>query len=160
MRYPIPGKGFLSPRVACQVIGTEVVRGLYPDTWVDMFKRTASAVLSGHYMYSRSRGLYPAGMFGGWWVTKPQGVICSDVRFKNEVKGLHAVGGKIIRLVRAGKDGSVGIKGHASEEEQKTILDSELDAVLQVPEGIPKYHDAIEQLMAKLPMRQRLQLIP
>jgi RNase P/RNase MRP subunit p29 len=158
MRYPIPNKGFLTPRVACQVIGTEVVRNLYPDTWVDVFKKMADQVMTGKYHYSRTRGLVPL----PWhvWSKKPQGVICSDARFKNEVKGLHEVGGKVIRLVRAGKDGSVGIKGHASEEEQKTIPDQDLDAVLQVPEGIELYHEAIKQLMAKLPMRQRLQLIP
>lgn len=160
MRYPMPGKGFLSPRVACQVIGTEVVRNLYPDTWVDMFKRTASLVMDGSHFYTRTGGLQPNRRILRYFTKKPQGVICSDVRFKNEVKGLHDVGGKVIRLVRTGKDGSVGIKGHASEEEQKSIPDQDLDAVLQVPEGIKHYHTSIEQLMARLPMRQRLQLIP
>ena len=159
MRYPMPPKGFLSPRVACQIIGTEVVRNLYPDTWVDVFKRSSSAVLAGTHFYTRAGGLQPNKGLRRYFYKKPQGVICSDIRFKNEVKGLHEVGGKVIRLVRAGKDGSVGIKGHASEEEQKTIPDQDLDAVLQVPEGIALYHDAIRQLMAKLPMRQRLQLI-
>lgn len=157
LRYPIPNKGFLTPRVACQIIGTEVARNLYPDTWVDYFKRCAGAVLAGTHTYTRTEGLKKVGM----WRTKrkPHGVICSDARFKNEVKALHAIDGKVIRLVRAGKDGSVGIKGHQSEEGQKSIPDSDLDAVLQVPEGIGAYHDAIDQLMAKLPMKQRLQLL-
>lgn len=159
LRYPIPNKGFLTPRVACQIIGTEVARNLYPDTWVGMFKRAASAVLAGTHTYTRTEGLRPLTSYMRWFKKKPQGVICSDTRFKNEVKGLHDIDGKVIRLLRVGKDGSVGIKGHASEEEQKTILDSELDAVLQVPEGIGAYHDAIEQLMVKLPMKQRLELL-
>lgn len=159
MRYPMPGKGFLTPRVACQIIGTEVVRNLYPDTWVDVFKKTAQAVMSGSHFYTRTGGLQPNRRLRRFFTKSPQGVICSDCRFKNEVKGLHDVGGKVVRLIRSGKDGSVGVKGHASEEEQKTILDSELDGVIQVPEGINLYHQAIEQLMAKLPMKRRLRLV-
>lgn len=159
MRYPIPGKGFLTPRVACQVIGTEMARTLYPDTWVNYFKRCAVAVLAGTHTYTRTEGSVKVTPYTRWFSKKPQGVICSDARFKNEVKALHSIDGKVIRLVRSGKDGSVGIKGHQSEEEQKSIPDSDLDAVLQVPEGIQAYHEAIDSLMAKLPMKQRLQLL-
>jgi RNase P/RNase MRP subunit p29 len=159
LRYPMPGKGFLTPRVACQIIGTEVVRNLYPDTWVDMFKRTATAVMAGGFFYSRTEGLQPDKRLTRFLRRSPQGIICSDIRFKNEVKGFHEVGGKVVRLIRAGKDGSVGVKGHASEEEQKTIPDQDLDGVLNVPEGIPQFHGAIEQLMAKLPMKRRLRLV-
>lgn len=159
MRYPMPGKGFLTPRVACQAIGTEVVRNLYPDTWVEVFKRTSRLVLDGSHYYTRTEGLKPNRRLRRFFTKKPQGVICSDVRFKNEVKGFREIDGKVIRLIRAGKDGSVGIKGHASEEEQKSILDSEVDGVLNVPEGIGLYHEAIEQIMAKLPMRKRLRLV-
>jgi len=159
LRFPIPGKGFLTPRVALQFIGTEVGRNVYADTWVDVFKRYATAVMAGTHFYTRTGGLQPNRRFRRFFTKKPQGVVCPDLRFKNEVKAISDIGGRSIRLVRAGKDGLVGIKGHASEEEQKTISDSELDGVIQVPEGIQAYHKAIEQLMAKLPMKKRLQLV-
>lgn len=157
MRYPIPGKGFMTPRIACQIIGTEVVRNLYPDTWVDVFKKTSQAVLNGTHVYTRTRGLMPFTRLNRLFGRAPPGVICSDLRFKNEVKGLHAIDGMVVRLVRSGMDGDVGVKGHASEEEQKTIHDSELDGVLHVPEGIPTYHKAIVQLMNTLPSKKRVQ---
>ena len=159
LRYPIPGKGFLTPRVACQVIGTEVVRNLYPDTWVDVFKRTAAAITAGTHSYTKTAGLRSLWGPKKLFRRKPQGVVCSDVRFKNEVKGIHDVDGKVVRLLRAGKTGNVGILGHSSEEEQKTINDADLDGIIVVPEGIRAYYQAIEQLMAKLPMRRRLHLI-
>jgi len=159
LRFPIPGKGFLTPRVALQFIGTEVGRNVYADTWVDIFKRYATAVMAGTHFYTRTEGLQPNRRFRRFFAKKPQGIVCPDLRFKNEVKGIHDVGGLVVRLTRFGKDGLVGIKGHASEEEQKTISDLDLDGVIQVPEGIPAYHKAIEQLMTKLPMKRRLQLV-
>lgn len=159
LRYPIPGKGFLTPRLALQFIGTEVGRNVYADTWIDIFKRYANAVMAGTHYYSRTKGLLPDKRIFRVFAKKPQGIVCPDVRFKNEVKGIHDLGGVIVRLTRAGKDGLVGLKGHLSEEEQKTISDGELDGTIQVPEGISAYHKAIEQLMAKLPMRRRLQLV-
>lgn len=160
LRYALPnGGGFLTPRVACQIIGTEVVRSLYPDTWVDVFKRSADAVLAGTHFYTRAGGLQPNRRILRYFTKKPQGVVCSDVRFKNEVKGLHAAGGLVVRLRRDGKDGNVGIKGHASEEEQKSISDNELDGVLQVPEGIPNFHQAISRLMERLPTKRRAKFV-
>lgn len=159
LRYPIPGKGFLTPRVALQFIGTEVGRNVYADTWVDMFERLADAVLAGTHFYTRTKGLQPNRRLFRYFTKKPQGVVCPDIRFKNEVKKFKDMDGKVVRLYRGGKDGSVGVKGHLSEEEQKTISDSELDGIIHVPEGIQAYHREIEQLMARLPMKSRLKLV-
>lgn len=159
MRYPIEGKGFMSPRVACQVIGTEVGRNLYTNTWVDYFKDIAQDVLENKYNYSKTKGRVPKGGFIFRGGQPPKGVICSDIRFKNEVKAVQGMGGKVIRLKRSGKDGSVGIAGHASEAEQKTIPDNELDAVIDVQEGLENFYRQIDSLLERLPMQQRLKVV-
>jgi hypothetical protein len=156
LRYPIEGKGFLTPRVACQVIGTEVVRSAYPNTWVDKFCRTAKQVMEEGLSYSRVVGVYTS-LMPSFLIKHPYGVACPDVRFKNEVKGIHAIGGLVIRLRRAGKEGAVGIAGHASEEEQKGIPDSDLDGVLDVQEGLSNYHQQIGRFMERLPKKKPLQ---
>lgn len=62
-----------SPRYAMQTIGTGWGRDtMAPDFWVNAWKNTL-----------------PAG-----------NVVCDDVRFPNEVEMIHAMGGKVIRIVR------------------------------------------------------------
>jgi hypothetical protein len=160
LRYPIPGKGFMTPRVACQIIGTEVIRNLYPDTWVDLFSRHAHAVLSGSYSYSRTKGLRPTSSLRRLVGSQPHGVVCPDVRFKNEVSGLHKMAAKVVRLKRNGRNGHVGIVGHSSEEEQKTITDMELDGILQVREGLDYYRQDIDKFMKRYNGNNILRLAP
>ena len=74
-------KGHLLPcgktiRYLLQQVGTEMFRGLWPDVWINAWKR--------QIMESR-RGF----------------VICPDVRFPNELKAIHDLGGMVIRLTRA-----------------------------------------------------------
>lgn len=150
LRYAIPGKGHLSPRVALQMLGTEWGRACYPNTWVDYALRVADKVLVEGYRYSQKDGLEEVS-FPWWFANKPSGVVIPDVRFKNELDCIHAKGGTVIRLRRKGADGDVGLKGHASEEEQKSIKDHEVDFVLQVPEGFNNYYAEIDLLMQKVP---------
>ena len=151
MRYPVEGKGFLSPRTALQFLGTEVGRGIWEDTWAACTLRAAKKVLAGESSYDKVKGLQPNSF--PWLTSKPSGVVISDVRFPNEVKCIHGVGGVVIRLKRAGKDGTIvgGIQGHASESLMKGIPDSDLDGVIDVPEGIDNFHKAILATMMKIP---------
>lgn len=150
LRYAIPGKGHLSPRVALQMLGTEWGRACYPNTWVDYALRMADRVLHEDCVYTQKDGLQQAG-FRRLLMKRPTGIVIPDVRFKNELERIHSKGGTVIRLRRNGADGDVGIKGHASEEEQKSIKDHEVDFVLQVPEGFNNYYAEIDLLMQKIP---------
>jgi hypothetical protein len=115
---------YLTPRLALQTLGTEWGRFCYPNTWVDHAIRVHEKLQSGGYAYDQKRGLYSVSTLEKvqdrmmWPKTN---VVISDVRFKNEVDGIRKAGGQIWRIHRPSADGSVGIKGHASEEEQKSI---------------------------------------
>lgn len=148
LRYPIPGKGHLSPRVALQVFGTEGGRACYPNTWIDLTLRNCKLVLEDGFDYNQKDGVTQSAF---WKRNRYVGVAIPDVRFKNEVDAIHASGGYVVRLKRTGVEGNVGVKGHASEEEQKSIMDHEVDFVLQVPEGFNNFYAEIDALMEKVP---------
>lgn len=139
---------YLSPRIALQTLGTEFGRFCYENTWIESTLRDAQKVLSGDWTYTQSGGVYypqnkPSAL--------PTGVVIPDVRFRNEMEAIQKAGGKVVRLVRGGiQAGSVGIKGHASEMEQGSIPDSDLDAVIMVPEGIPAFQAQIDAVLPRL----------
>lgn len=71
----------ITPREIMQKLGAEVVRAIHPDTWV-------------RYLLDES---IPLRMDRG----SPYAVI-TDVRFPNEVDGIHKAGGIVIRIDRPG----------------------------------------------------------
>jgi hypothetical protein len=152
LRYPT-GRGHLTPRTALQLLGTEWGRACYENTWVDYCIRSAEQVLAGTHYYNQKNGLEARGLLRRLFTRPATGVVVSDVRFKNEILAIQKVGGIVIRLRRAGKDGNMagGVTGHASEEEQKSIPDHMIDYALEVPEGISTFHQAIDKLMIKVP---------
>lgn len=84
-----------SPRYLAQTLGTEWGRNLVDnDLWVDLTE-------------ARLRRFTVWGRFG-------QVIVIPDVRFENEARWVRAHG-TLLHLVRAGADGNVGIRGHASE---------------------------------------------
>jgi hypothetical protein len=146
-RFPLADGSCLTPRRALQVLGTEVGRNIYQDTWVDYAMRTAAALLKGGCIYHASEGLIEAPTGSVY----SKGVVISDVRFMNEIKSIHRNHGYVVRLKREGKTGifAGGIKGHASETEMQGIQDSEVDDVIQVTEGIPEFHKQLYTMMNK-----------
>lgn len=70
----------MTVRQALQFIGTDVFRGLWPDTWVNAWKHRLPP-LDGP--------------------TSPGTILVGDVRFPNEVEAIQQLGGKVIRLTRA-----------------------------------------------------------
>jgi hypothetical protein len=115
-------KLFLTPRYALQQLGTNWGRDCYPDVWVDYALRTASRLLAddqdstaGVNYYSQQSGLL---FVGG--LPKPEGVVISDVRFKNEVRAINAASGAVIRIKRP-TTLSGAAAAHLSETESSTI---------------------------------------
>ena len=158
-RYPIPGKGHLTARVAAQVLGTEAGRLIWADTWSRLGLEHAGLVLAGKYDYDRSRGLVER----GWWSRfkkKPTGVVFSDVRFLNEVHGIRAApNGFVVRVKRKTAKGSVGLSGHQSEEEQKTIPDHSLDHVIENNGTLQEFYLEVDKMLRKAPKGERLKLV-
>lgn len=86
-----------TPRWAMQTIGTEWGRELiHPDLWTTIWAARVAAA------------------------TAP--VVADDVRFPNEVAGIHRLGGIVIRVTRPG----VAAAGHASEA-QALEVDGEIE---------------------------------
>jgi len=106
---------YLSPRAALQFLGTEVGRELYQDVWINKAIQTAVMLFQGGWSYESTRGITRAA------VSRPVGVVISDVRFVNEVRALR-VNGAVIWKIRRPQAGLAGQAGqHASEMEQDSI---------------------------------------
>lgn len=114
-RYPTKD-GFLTPRVALQTLGTEWGRSMYEDVWIDYALRNAKRILDdGIWTYSQELGLSPKAIFA----EPPEGVVITDIRFKNEMDKIRQAGGFLVRVRRPGFEGNIGIQGHKSELEQR-----------------------------------------
>lgn len=123
----------LTPRYALQQLGTEWGRDCYPNIWVEYAMRTAATLLRDpddgfvpHYNRWRGLTFQPLGPY-----SLSKGVVIPDVRFRNEIEGIRAAGGKVVRIRReqSGLAGDAAM--HASEREQAEIPDSEFDLVVQ-----------------------------
>jgi hypothetical protein len=132
------GPKFLTPRFALQQLGTEWGRRCYDNVWVEYALRVANALLSNDAIirptYSAKDGAdYTSADSAG---RKPgnggnvRGVVISDVRFKNEVDAIKAVGGYVWRVLRpgAGLGGTAG--AHVSETEQLSMPDNMFNCLI------------------------------
>jgi len=143
IRYPRMDGSCLSPREALQRLGTEFGRTCYPNVWIDYAVRIHKKLRSGEYNYHQKLGVF----FDSARTNHPMNVVCSDVRFTNEVMGFKGAGALLIRLKRQGATGDVGIKGHASEEEQKSFKDEWFDVVIDAPEGLSAFFARIDSVL-------------
>jgi len=122
---------YLTARYALQLLGTEFGRHCYPDTWVDYAIRVAKALKGGGCYYDMKRGLGYVSYVDGPNTLAKTDVVISDVRFLNEIRGIHRGGGYVIRIKPPKPKGSSeSWRKHQSEVEQEGIPDSEFDAVL------------------------------
>ncbi len=90
-RYPRPDGTCLTPREACQLLGTGG-RQCYPDIWAELGLRLAKV--------------------------ERADVAITDVRFLNEAKAIRAAGGQVWRVMRPEADAVVST--HQSETEMNT----------------------------------------
>lgn len=118
---------YLTPRYALQKLGTEWGRDCYPNVWIDYGLHVAKELLKGYSTYDVKTGL----VFTEKDTGICPGVVFSDLRFLNEFLAVKAAGGIMCRVKRPSlNEHRVGIEGHASEEEQKRIPDSDFDIIL------------------------------
>lgn len=109
-----------SARICLQRLGTEWGRAQDSEIWL---KATLSEALT----YER--------------------VVISDVRFFNEVEFIQKHGGKVIKVIRPETDklaASIGIAGHKSEAEQKSMPDDIFDAIIVNDRSLEEFTSAIE----------------
>lgn len=128
---PDPRWDGLTPRFALQTLGTEWGRGCHPDVWIRYALRIADALRVGGWRYTPSYGLFEEEGRSGF------GVVIADCRFANEIAAVRKAGGATVRVRRPGFEGAVGVAHHASEEDQKSLPDSSLDAVFENDGTIP-----------------------
>lgn len=117
------GKTFLSPREALQTLGTDWGRRCYPDTWIELGRRTARE--------HNDRGV---------------SVVVTDARFRNELEGFKADGAVLVRLYRPGAGLGGAAAAHPSEAELRDLPDSLFDALVQNAYGLDDLARAIERV--------------
>lgn len=148
MRYPRPDGTYLTPRIVTQLLGSELSRLAYPETWIVYMKRVIQKIEAGHF-YSETQGAYEI----PGKKSEYSGIVINSCRFRNEIQGIKEMGGIAVRLKRATIDQAVflqaGVGNHISEREQLSLPDDFFNYVLQVPEGIDAFHTVIDEFMQK-----------
>lgn len=151
LRYPT-GRGHLSPRIALQTLGTDWARTAYVDTWADYAVRIADQILNKGHEYDPKVGTFKPPFYNRLFKIGAIGVVISDVRFKNEMNKIRAAKGYVVRIKRPGASGEVGVPGHPSEEEQKSLSDLEFDHVIDNSGSINGLVRDIELMFNRLPL--------
>lgn len=125
------GRPGFSPRVALQVVGTDLLRThLHPDVWVMSLQRRLENALE-------------AG----------QRVVVSDVRFPGEMDLLRRLGGKIV-IVERGSEAENAARdagAHASEVAWKAGVRPGEDALLRNDGTIEELHSSVAAALGLRP---------
>lgn len=140
-RTPVELPVFLTPRHALQQLGTEWGRDCWQDTWVALGMKTARTLLADpHYFFYlpwegivERIGQHPQGEFEHDEAPPHDtaGVIFSDIRFLNEVKGIRARGGRVIMVERHVEQLPTDVDlEHQSEIECSLFDHGDFDAVV------------------------------
>jgi hypothetical protein len=128
-----PGRPELpTAREACQFLGTEVGRALYPDLWAEHALDIATYLEIGMPRASDSRLEYrpEVGVYViSGWKPPPRGVVIADGRFPNETTAISRAGGINVRIHRPGYGASP--TDHASETSLSSIPDEAFNDVIE-----------------------------
>lgn len=119
-----------TPRHMMQTFGTECVRALDPNFWIDYGLQIANELLHGGCTYDRTKGVIPVEPGKAILQLRQRPidvVVITDGRFRNEIHTTRQVG-HVVKLTRPGLPGD---DQHASEMEQDTIPDWWFDAVVK-----------------------------
>lgn len=125
-----------TPRHMMQTVGTECVRSLDPDFWIDYGLNVAGDLLKGGKSYDRTTGVIDA-------PANVNLVAITDGRFRNEVLPTREVG-HVVKLIRPA---IVSSDQHASEMEQDTIPEWWFDAVVRNDGDLPTLRGKLDRLI-------------
>src|SRR3989344_3584813 len=121
-RYPRADGTFLSARIVAQLLGNELSRLSYPETWIVYMKRVVAKIQAG-YFYSEKEGAFQV----NGKKSEYTGIIISSCRFQNEIEAVKGMGGIAVRLVRPALPVAgfltTGLQNHITETEQLSIPD-------------------------------------
>lgn len=145
-RYLREDGTYLTARIVTQLLGTELSRLAYPETWIVYMKRVIKKIEAG-YFYSEKQGAHEI----PGKKSEYTGIIISSCRFQNELGAIKAMGGVAVRLTRPAISVDeflkAGVGNHVSESEQLAIPDSLFDYVLEVPEGKDAFYAKIDEFI-------------
>lgn len=148
-RYHRADGTYLTARIVTQLLGSELSRLAYPETWIVYMQRIVEKIQAG-YFYSEKEGAYEV----PGKKSEYSGIIVSSCRFRNEIEAIKNMGGVAVRLTRPAISVDeflgAGVGNHASESEQLAIPDSFFSYVLQVPEGKEAFYSEIDAFIKTL----------
>ncbi len=114
----------VTPRETMQFVGTEVFR--------DQIQRLIPSVRDEFWVHH----------FKNWYMkNRVENVVVADVRFQNEVDAIHAMGGKVIKVVRPCLD---GMPEHASEDIDRI---TNFDFLVMNDKCIEELYSNVEQVI-------------
>lgn len=149
IRYPRADGTFLTARIVTQLLGNELSRLAYPETWIVYLKRIFEKIQAGQF-YSEKQGAFEI----PGKKSEYTGIIVSSCRFQNEIEAVKEMGGISVRLVRPALSVKTfldaGVGHHISEKEQLAIPDEFFDHVIEVSEGKRAFYEKIDEVMAEL----------
>lgn len=125
-----------TPRHMLQTFGTECIRQVDPDFWIDQAMLMASILLrESHVRYDRTLGLLE--LADRRKAPAPTGVVITDGRFRNEILDVSEANGEPVLLKRPGVENvNDAMRAHASEESLDSIPDAWFGQVLLNDRGL------------------------
>lgn len=124
MKEVVDTKLGITPRRMLQLLGTEIGRLIWKDTWIDSVKREISDTEGYGFFF---------------------GMVVDDVRFPNEVDAIKEIGGQIWVIKRPESGTSVG-EGHESEAHAEAF-EEVADHILDNDADFDSLHSQIDSIL-------------
>ena len=144
---------YLTPRYALQQLGTEWGRACWADTWLSLGLDAAEMLLAARYelFYLPWVGVATRAKYAGAPAHATEGVVFSDIRFFNEVKGIRAQGGKVVLIERPVEQLPQGADlSHLSEQEAAVLNYGDFDAVVINDGSLEEFTVKVEDMLLQL----------
>lgn len=140
--------GFISPRIALQLIGTEYGRAFRQDIWSSLILNHIIPDIKAGRGYARHIGTVNQAQTGSMKV----GAVITDCRFSSELAAVQAAGGYVIKVIRNSEVGKAnealeaGVADHSSELELRDIPDEAFDLILAMDDGADNVYPRLQKM--------------